>query len=69
MVLLGTGGWSQSQAKPVQCYTLYRLFILRHHGNTLHYRVATPSSDPVEDRRTLEHYFRLDSDLTSLYSQ
>jgi N-glycosylase/DNA lyase len=30
--------------------------------------VSTPSSDPVDDRHTLEHYFRLDFDLTNLYT-
>ncbi|CAI8017242.1 N-glycosylase/DNA lyase [Geodia barretti] len=46
-----------------------KLFILRHHDDELQYRVATPTSDPSEDRQTLVDYFRLDVDLPSLYQQ
>lgn len=31
--------------------------------------MATPTTTPVEDRRILEDYFRLDVDLTGLYTQ
>lgn len=46
-----------------------RLYILHHHGDVLDYQVATPTTNPAEDQRILEDYFRLDVDLTSLYTR
>ena len=48
---------------------IHRLYVVCHHDDVLHYRVTTPTSDPVEDRHTLEQYFRPDLDLTALYTQ
>lgn len=52
------------------CHPYYcvRLYILHHHGDVLEYQVATPTTTPVEDRRILEDYFRLDVDLSGLYT-
>ena len=48
---------------------LHRLYVLHHHDDVLHYQVTTPTPDLVEDRRTLEQYFRLDFDLMALYTE
>ena len=48
---------------------LFRLYVLRHHGDKLLYQVATPTGNQSEDRRVLEEYLRLDSDLCDLYTQ